>query len=132
MLHLKDSGLSTLGGGDTVRNILVNELSGIDSTQVFDTYPHAVELTSRLTGEADSLTLPRKLKIAFDINEQTAGAALVQDLGLIPQVRDGQRGFLVLLGGSVASKSNFATSPKPTCPMSIIFSRHWISTSICR
>ena len=104
MLYLKDSGLSTLGGGgDTVRNILVNELSGIDATQVFDTYPYAVELTSRLTNEADSLTLPRKLKIAFDINEQTAGASLVQDLGLIPVVRDNQRGFRVLLGGSVAS-----------------------------
>ncbi|MBQ3691076.1 MAG: nitrite/sulfite reductase [Bacteroidales bacterium] len=104
MLYLKDSQLSTLGGGgDTVRNIIVNELSGIEASQVFDTYPYAVELTSRLTSEPDSLTLPRKLKIAFDINEQTADSSLIQDLGFIPVERDGNRGFRVLLGGSVAS-----------------------------
>lgn len=47
--------------------------------------------------------MPRKLKIAFDLNEPDANFSLVADLGFIPLIKDGQRGFRVLLGGSVAS-----------------------------
>lgn len=101
---LKDAELSTQGGGgNTIRNMLVNEKSGISSTEVFDVYPYAVELTSRLIAEKDSWSMPRKLKIAFDINEQDADFALVADLGFIPKIQNNQRGFKVLLGGSVAS-----------------------------
>ncbi|MBR2150532.1 MAG: sulfurtransferase TusA family protein [Prevotella sp.] len=104
LLLLKEVGLSTQGGGgNTIRNMLVNEQGGINDRQVFDPYPYAIELTSRLIAEKDSWTMPRKLKIAFDINEQDAYFSLVADLGLIPVVKDGERGFKVYLGGSVAS-----------------------------
>jgi sulfite reductase (ferredoxin) len=104
LLLLKEAGLSTQGGGgNTIRNMLVNEQGGISSHQVFDPYPYAIELTSRLIAEKDSWAMPRKLKIAFDINEQDAYFSLVADLGLIPVVKDGKRGFKVYLGGSVAS-----------------------------
>ena len=104
LLALKEEGLATQGGGgNTVRNMLVNELGGISSRQTFDPYPYAIGLTTRLIAEKDSWSMPRKLKIAFDINEEDANFSLVADLGLIPLVRDGKRGFRVLLGGSVAS-----------------------------
>ncbi|MCR5361638.1 MAG: sulfurtransferase TusA family protein [Bacteroidales bacterium] len=104
LLRLQEVGLATQGGGgNTVRNMLVNELGGISDLQTFDPYPYAIGLTTRLIAEKDSWSMPRKLKIAFDINEEDANFALVADLGLIPLVRDGQRGFRVLLGGSVAS-----------------------------
>ena len=104
LLALKEAGLATQGGGgNTVRNILVNELGGISSRETFDPYPYAIGLTTRLIAEKDSWSMPRKLKIAFDMNEEDANFSLVADLGLIPQIRGGQRGFKVLLGGSVAS-----------------------------
>ena len=104
LLRLQEVGLATQGGGgNTVRNMLVNELGGLSDRQTFDPYPYAIGLTTRLIAEKDSWSMPRKLKIAFDINEEDANFALVADLGLIPLVRDGQRGFRVLLGGSVAS-----------------------------
>lgn len=104
LLSLKEEGLATQGGGgNTIRNMLVNELGGISDTQTFDPYPYAIGLTTRLIAEKDSWSMPRKLKIAFDINEVDANFSLVADLGLIPVVKDGQRGFRVLLGGSVAS-----------------------------
>ena len=104
LLSLKEEGLATQGGGgNTVRNMLVNEQGGISSRQVFDPYPYAIGLTTRLIAEKDSWSMPRKLKIAFDINEEDANFSLVADLGLIPVIKDGQRGFRVLLGGSVAS-----------------------------
>ena len=104
LLSLQEVGLSTQGGGgNTVRNMLVNEQGGISDRQVFDPYPYAIELTTRLIAEKDSWSMPRKLKIAFDINEEDANFSLVADLGLIPAWRNGQRGFKVYLGGSVAS-----------------------------
>ena len=104
LLALQEEGLATQGGGgNTVRNMLVNELGGISDRQAFDPYPYAIGLTTRLIAEKDSWSMPRKLKIAFDINEEDANFSLVADLGLIPVVREGKRGFRVLLGGSVAS-----------------------------
>ncbi|MBQ9664972.1 MAG: sulfurtransferase TusA family protein [Bacteroidaceae bacterium] len=104
LLSLYEAGIATQGGGgNTVRNMLVNELGGISDRQTFDPYPYAIELTTRLIAEKDSWSMPRKLKIAFDINEEDANFSLVADLGLIPIIKDGQRGFKVLLGGSVAT-----------------------------
>lgn len=73
LLLLQEAGLSTQGGGgNTIRNILVNEQGGISNRQTFDPYPYAIGLTTRLIAEKDSWSMPRKLKIAFDINEEDA------------------------------------------------------------
>jgi len=102
--ELKEAGLGTKGGGgNTIRNILVDINAGISADEVFDVYPYAVDLTTRLIAENDSFTMPRKLKIAFDISEERADYALVNDLGFIPKIKNGKRGFKVYLGGSVAS-----------------------------
>lgn len=104
LLSLQEEGLATQGGGgNTVRNMLVNEQGGINNRQTFDPYPYAIGLTTRLIAEKDSWSMPRKLKIAFDMNEADANFSLVADLGLIPVIQNGERGFCVLLGGSVAS-----------------------------
>ena len=96
LISLQEEGLSTQGGGgNTIRNILVNELGGISDRQTFDPYPYAIGLTTRLIAEKDSWSMPRKLKIAFDMNEEDANFSLVADLGLIPLIKDGQRGFRV-------------------------------------
>jgi sulfite reductase (ferredoxin) len=91
------------GGGNTVRNILVDINSGISADETFDVLPYAVDLTTRLIAELDSFTLPRKLKIAFSTGETNADFALINDLGFIARIKDGKRGFKVYLGGSVAS-----------------------------
>jgi len=91
------------GGGNTVRNFLVDINSGISNDEVFDVLPYAVELTTYLIAQPDSFTLPRKLKIAFSTNENNADFALINDLGFVARIKDGKRGFKVYLGGSVAS-----------------------------
>ncbi len=91
------------GGGNTVRNFLVDIHSGISENEIFDVLPYAVDLTTWLIAEPDSFTLPRKLKIAFSTNEETADFALINDLGFIAKIKEGKRGFKVYLGGSVAS-----------------------------
>lgn len=101
--ELQRVGLSTQGGGgNTIRNMICDVRAGIDDHAPFDPYPYCVGLTNRLIAEKDSFNMPRKLKIAFDLSEELADHALIQDLGLIPIIRDGARGFKVLLGGSGA------------------------------
>ena len=91
------------GGGNTTRNILVDIESGISAKEEFDVLPYAIDLTTRLIAEADSFTLPRKLKIAFSAHAENGDLALVNDLGFVAKTVDGKRGFTVYLGGSLAS-----------------------------
>ena len=102
--ELKSVELGTKGGGgNTVRNMLVDIRSGISDKEVFDTYPYVSDLTTFLIAQKDSFTLPRKLKIAFALSESEPNYALINDLGFIPIIKEGKRGFKVYLGGSVAS-----------------------------
>ena len=103
--QLQEAGLSTKGGGgNTVRNIIVSEFSGIDESEVFDTTPYAQALADAVVPEPDSYLMPRKMKIAFSSNENHIDYAGINDIGLVAQVRDGKRGFKVYIGGGAGSK----------------------------
>lgn len=103
--NLQAVGLVTKGGGgNTVRNILVAESSGLTERQAFDPTPYAMQLTSKLIGEADSYLMPRKLKIAFSNSEQVVDYAAVNDLGFVAKVKDGKCGFKVYAGGGAGAK----------------------------
>ncbi|MBP1619196.1 MAG: ferredoxin-nitrite reductase [Bacteroidetes bacterium] len=106
VLHdLQKIGLSTKGGGgNTIRNIIVSEFSGIDSSEQFDATPYAMDLTTLLIAEADSYLLPRKMKIAFSSNDKQIGYAAVNDIGFVAKVKDGEKGFLVYAGGGAGAK----------------------------
>lgn len=100
---LETVGLSTAGGGgNTVRNMMVNDRSGLTDREAFDVYPYVEELTSMLIAERDSFTMPRKYKVAMDYNVEDAHYSYVADLGLQARVVNGQRGFRVLIAGSTA------------------------------
>ena len=103
--QLQEAGLSTKGGGgNTVRNIIVSEFSGIDESEVFDTTPYAQALADAVVPEPDSYLMPRKMKIAFSSNEHHIDYAGINDIGLVAQLRDGKRGFRVYIGGGAGSK----------------------------
>lgn len=119
---LQEVGLGTQGGGgNTIRNMLVNERTGVSSDEEFDVTPWAQALTTRLIAEKDSFTMPRKLKIAFDINAATANFALVNDFGLIAKKKDGVDGFECYLGGSVASDPHLGWKVFDFLPATEIF-----------
>ncbi len=48
---------SSGGGGNTVRNMMVDDRSGLTAEEEFDVYPYVEELTSRLIAEKDSFTI---------------------------------------------------------------------------
>ncbi|GHV20172.1 hypothetical protein FACS1894174_01490 [Bacteroidia bacterium] len=103
--ELKEVGLSTKGGGgNTVRNILVSEDSGLSKDEVFDTTPYAMALTTKLIAEQDSYLLPRKMKIAFSSDDKRIGYAAVNDIGFVAKIKNGEKGFLVYAGGGAGAK----------------------------
>lgn len=105
LTELKQIGLATKGGGgNTIRNIMVSEESGLFDAEVFDTTRHAMDLTTKLIAEPDSYFLPRKMKIAFSSNDREIGYAAVNDIGFVARIEDGARGFLVYAGGGAGAK----------------------------
>ena len=104
---LEKVGISSAGGGgNTVRNMMVDVRSGLTADEEFDVYPYVEELTSRLIAEKDSFTMPRKYKVAIDTSVATANYSYIADLGLQARIKDGQRGFRVLIAGSAASNAH--------------------------
>ena len=50
--------------------------------------------------------MPRKYKVAIDTSVATANYSYIADLGLQARIKDGQRGFRVLIAGSAASNAH--------------------------
>lgn len=101
---LYKAGLSTKGsGGNTVRNITASIESGI-ADEVFDIMPYNIALANELINYEKSFELPRKLKIAFSCSEKDSALASFSDIGFIAKIKDGVKGFKVLIGGSPSTK----------------------------
>ena len=103
--ELLPAGLSTRGGGgNTVRNIMASWDAGIAPGEPFDVTPYAVSLTSMLTREADSWTLPRKYKISFSNTEKDNAHSVFNDVGFIARKEKGVEGFQVYVAGGMGAK----------------------------
>jgi sulfite reductase (ferredoxin) len=98
------------GGGNTVRNIVVDSYAGIAEDEYFDVTPHAVALTMAMMRLGDSYALPRKFKFAFSGSSADRAGASYTDVGFIARLQDGQRGFHVFVGGGLGTKSRVADS----------------------
>lgn len=90
--------------GNSVRNVTACPLAGVCRTEAFDVTPYARALTYFLLGHPDTQDFGRKFKPAFSgCEEEACGLAHMHDLGMIARVRDGRRGFKVLVGGGLGA-----------------------------
>jgi sulfite reductase beta subunit-like hemoprotein len=87
---------------NTVRNVTCCPWSGIAQDEVFDVRPYAQRLAYAFLRKDLTSDLPRKFKIAFD---GCAGDDCIQgainDIGLRAVIRDGRRGFRMIIGGGM-------------------------------
>jgi sulfite reductase beta subunit-like hemoprotein len=87
---------------NTVRNVTVCPWAGIAHDEVFDVRPYAQRLAYAFLRKDLTSDLPRKFKIAFD---GCAGDDCIQgainDIGLRAVIRDGRRGFRMIVGGGM-------------------------------
>jgi len=89
--------------GNTVRNITASPTAGIDTKEVFDVTPYAYEMFQYFLRNPICQEMGRKFKIAFSNNEDDTAYAFIHDLGFIPKIVDGNRGFKVVIGGGLGA-----------------------------
>jgi sulfite reductase beta subunit-like hemoprotein len=97
------TGLSTREAcGNTVRNVTGDPWAGIQPGELFDPTPYAGAFARYWLRNPLSQLLPRKFKVAFTATDDDNAITGIHDLGFIPRVRDGVRGFKVVVGGGLS------------------------------
>ena len=94
--------------GNTVRNITASETAGIDVEEPFDVSPYADALFRFLLRNPVNQEMGRKVKISFSSSDKDTALSYLHDLGFIPKIVNGQRGFKVMLGGGLGSQPHHA------------------------
>jgi len=103
MHQLADVGLTNREACyNTVRNVTCCNWAGIAQDEIFDVRPYAQRLAYAFLRKDLTGNLPRKFKIAFDgcgAHDCIQGA--INDIGLHAVIRDGRRGFRMIIGGGM-------------------------------
>ena len=114
---LRERGLSTYSsGGSSVRNLTAGVLADLDEGLPFDPYPYAAALSARLSRSALFNGQPRKFKIGFAGPLHEQAQAWFNDLGFVPRLLDGRRGFRVLCGGGLGASPQSASELEDFLP----------------
>ncbi|HEY6587686.1 MAG TPA: nitrite/sulfite reductase [Nitrososphaeraceae archaeon] len=105
MRGLVEVGLTTREAcGNTVRNVMCSHFAGVCSNEVFDATPYSTAIAKFLLRNPMSQNLPRKFKINFGCCNKH-GLVRIADIGLVPDLRDGKKGFRIYLGGGLGAAS---------------------------
>jgi len=94
--------------GNTVRNITASENAGIDVDEPFDVSPYAYALFQFLLRNPVCQEMGRKFKISFSSSDKDTALSYLHDLGFIPKIVNGERGFKIMLGGGLGSQPHHA------------------------
>lgn len=94
--------------GNTVRNVTASETAGIDVNEPFDVSPYAHATFQFFLRNPICQEMGRKFKISFSSSEEDTALSYIHDLGFIAKLKDGKRGFTVMLGGGLGSQPRHA------------------------
>ncbi|APY11456.1 nitrite reductase [Seonamhaeicola sp. S2-3] len=94
--------------GNTVRNVTASETAGIDVNEPFDVSPYADALFRFFLRNPICQEMGRKFKVSFSSSDEDTGLSYLHDLGFIAKIKDGVRGFKVMLGGGLGSQPRHA------------------------
>src|ERR1700690_815695 len=86
---------------NTVRNVTACPLAGIHPEEPFDVQPYAQRVAFAFLHKELTDSLPRKFKIAFSGCKDDCMLGSIHDIGLRAVLRDGQRGFRMVVGGGL-------------------------------
>ncbi len=94
--------------GNTVRNVTASPEAGIDVNEPFDVTPYAHATFQFFLRNPVCQEMGRKFKMSFSSSDSDTALAYIHDLGFVPKIKDGVRGFRVLLGGGLGSQPRHA------------------------
>jgi sulfite reductase (ferredoxin) len=105
MRGLVEVGLTTREAcGNTVRNVMCSHFAGVCPDESFDATPYSTAIAKFLLRNPMSQNLPRKFKINFGCCNKH-GLVRIADIGLVPVLKDGKKGFRIYLGGGLGAAS---------------------------
>ncbi|MGZ5340338.1 MAG: nitrite/sulfite reductase, partial [Solirubrobacterales bacterium] len=90
------------GCGNTVRNVTGDPWAGISEGELFDPTPYAVAYVRYFVRHPTTQLMPRKVKTAFTATDDDRAITGIHDVGFIPRVRDGVKGFEIRVGGGTS------------------------------
>jgi len=94
--------------GNTVRNVTASETAGIDIEEPFDVSPYAHALFEYFLRNPISQDMGRKFKVSFSASDADTGLSYMHDIGFIAKIKNGVKGFKVMLGGGLGSQPRHA------------------------
>src|SRR3954454_177856 len=98
-----DANLSSREGcGNTVRNVTGDPWAGVCENELFDPTPYAGAYVRYFVRHPTTQLMPRKVKTAFTATDEDRSITGIHDIAFIPRIRDGRRGFQMLVGGGTA------------------------------
>ncbi len=101
--ELGEAGLSSREGcGNTVRNVTGDPYAGLLADETFDPTPYAAAYVRYFVRHPTTQLMPRKWKTAFTASDADRAITPIHDLGFIPRIEDGVRGFKVVVGGGTS------------------------------
>lgn len=100
----KDSVTLREACGNTVRNVTASADAGISPYEPFDVTPYADAVFKFFLRNPVCEEMGRKFKISFSSNDNDSALSYIHDLGFIPKIIDGKKGFKVLLAGGLGSQ----------------------------
>ncbi|WP_282123018.1 HEPN domain-containing protein [Algibacter mikhailovii] len=94
--------------GNVVRNVTASETAGIDVDEPFDVSPYADALYKFFLRNPICQEMGRKFKVSFSSTDEDTGLSYLHDIGYIAKVKDGVRGFKVMVAGGLGSQPRHA------------------------
>src|SRR3954466_1523467 len=100
---ISDSGLSSREGcGNTMRNVTGDPWAGVSEGELFDPTPYAGAYVRYFVRHPTTQAMPRKVKTAFTATDDDRAITGIHDVAFIPRIRDGKRGFAMVVGGGTS------------------------------
>ncbi len=90
--------------GNTVRNVTASPSAGIDPKEPFDITPYADAVFRYFLRNPICQEMGRKFKIAFSNTDEDTALTYMHDMGFIPKIQDGKRGFKIVVGGGLGAQ----------------------------
>ena len=94
--------------GNTVRNVTASPDAGINPDEAFDATPYAHATFQFFLRNPICQEMGRKFKMSFSSTDDDTALTFIHDLGFIPKIKDGEKGFKVMLGGGLGSQPRHA------------------------
>ena len=96
--------------GNAVRNVTASYDAGINPNEPFDVTPYAQQTFEYFLRNPVGGELGRKFKIGFSSDESDSNYTYINDVGLIPVLRNGVRGFKLSIAGGLGGATSSGNS----------------------